>query len=177
MLHHSGKGPRPTKSEIENSKLEVWGGAEYTCNRVGDRYFDQMDLSGHAERSSDYCLFAGLGIRTFRFGLLWERYERNPCWQWADARLRSVLECGMRPVASLVHHGSGPTHTSLLDPEFPEKLATYAGKVAERYPWLDAYTPVNEPNTTARFSGLYGVWYPHHFSRESYLRALLQIGR
>src|SRR5438309_222031 len=78
MLHHSGKGPRPTKSEIENSKLEVWGGAEYTCNRVGDRYFDQMDLSGHAERSSDYCLFAGLGIRTFRFGLLWERYERNP---------------------------------------------------------------------------------------------------
>jgi dTDP-4-dehydrorhamnose reductase len=45
--------------------------------------------------------------------------------------------------------------------------------VAERYPWLDAYTPVNEPNTTARFSGLYGLWYPHAMSRAHYLRALL----
>ena len=72
-----------------------------------------------------------------------------------------------------MHHGSGPQHTSLLDPGFPEKLAAYAGAVAERYPWIDAYTPVNEPHTTARFSGMYGVWYPHHRSRESYLRALL----
>ena len=68
---------------------------------------------------------------------------------------------------------AGPAHTSLLDPAFPEKLAKYAGDVAERYPWIDAYTPVNEPNTTARFSGLYGIWYPHHHSRASYLRALL----
>ncbi|MGI4853289.1 MAG: hypothetical protein ACRYF4_04470 [Janthinobacterium lividum] len=45
--------------------------------------------------------------------------------------------------------------------------------MAERYPELEAYTPVNEPNTTARFSGLYGLWYPHHHSCESYLRALL----
>ena len=57
--------------------------------------------------------------------------------------------------------------------EFPKKLAAYAGDVAERYPWIDAYTPINEPNTTARFSGLYGIWYPHHLSRASYLRALL----
>ena len=55
---------------------------------------------------------------------------------------------------------------------FAEKLATYAGSVAERYPWIDAYTPVNECNTTARFSGMYGIWYPHHMSRASYLRAL-----
>ncbi|GAC1653015.1 MAG: hypothetical protein NVS9B15_13640 [Acidobacteriaceae bacterium] len=83
------------------------------------------------------------------------------------------MRLGIRPIASLVHHGSGPSHTSLLDPQFPEKLARYAEQVAERYPWLDAYTPVNEPNTTARFSGMYGTWYPHHLSRTSYLRALL----
>jgi beta-glucosidase/6-phospho-beta-glucosidase/beta-galactosidase len=80
---------------------------------------------------------------------------------------------GIRPIAGLLHHGSGPTHTSLLDPEFPRKLAAYAGAVAQRYPWIDAYTPVNEPNTTARFSGMYGIWYPHHQDRASYLRALL----
>ena len=60
------------------------------------------------------------------------------------------------PIVGLVHHGSGPSYTSLLDPEFPEKLATFAGAVARRYPWVTAYTPVNEPLTTARFSCL--VW-------------------
>ena len=154
-------------------EIEVWGGVEYTCNRVRDTCLDQMVFSGHAERATDYELFLKLGIRTLRFGLLWERHELDPSWCWEDERLESLQSLGIRPIASLVHHGSGPPHTSLLDPQFPEKLAEYAGNVAERYPWLDAYTPVNEPNTTARFSGLYGLWYPHHLSRASYLRALL----
>jgi dTDP-4-dehydrorhamnose reductase len=140
---------------------------------VGDRYFDQMELSGHATRLSDYDAFAALGLRTLRLGLLWERHELDPSWRWADERLARLRELRMRPIASLVHHGSGPRHTSLLDPEFPQKLARYARDVAERYPWVDAYTPVNEPHTTARFSGLYGVWYPHHRSRASCVRALL----
>jgi dTDP-4-dehydrorhamnose reductase len=49
-------------------------------------------------------------------------------------------------------------------PALPEKLAAYAGAVARRYPWIDHYTPVNEPCTTARFCGLYGLWYPHQQS-------------
>ena len=153
--------------------VEVWGGAEYTCNRVGDRYFDQMELSGHASRHSDMERIRDLGIRTVRTGLLWERHEQEPSWQWEDERLRTMQQLGLRPIAGLLHHGSGPRHTSLLDPAFPEKLADYARQVAERYPWIDAYTPVNEPHTTARFSGMYGLWYPHHRTRGSYLRALL----
>jgi dTDP-4-dehydrorhamnose reductase len=35
------------------------------------------------------------------------------------------------------------------------------------------YTPVNEPLTTARFSALYGHWYPHARDDRSFLRALL----
>lgn len=154
--------------------VELWGGVELTCNRVHDRYFDQMELSGHAERLSDYQAIAALGIRTLRTGLLWERYERGGfSWAWSDERLRCMLQLGMRPIASLVHHGSGPEHTSLLDPQFAEKLARYAGQVAARYPWIEAYTPINEPNTTARFSAMYGLWFPHHSSRASFFRALL----
>ncbi len=63
---------------------EVWGGVECTCNRVGDRYFDQIKLSGHAQRVSDYAMFRDLGIRTLRFGMLWERHEREPSWRWSD---------------------------------------------------------------------------------------------
>lgn len=42
-----------------------------------------------------------------------------------------------------------------------------------RYPWVEYYTPVNEPLTTARFSGLYGLWYPHGRDRHAFARALL----
>ena len=168
LIHVAADGSQPARLP-----LEIWGGAEYTRNRVGDRYFDQMDLSGHATRIDDYARFAELGIKTLRVGLLWERHELEPSWRWSDERLSCLRELGMRPVASLLHHGSGPRHTSLLDPAFPEKLAAYAGAVAERYPWIDAYTPVNEPHTTARFSAMYGVWFPHHTSENSYLRALL----
>ena len=160
-------------TEPTREAMELWGGVEYTCNRVDDRYFDQTELSGHDRRLGDYERFVGLGIRTLRFGLLWERYAREGSWRWFDERLECLQQLGIRPIAGLLHHGSGPPHTSLLDPAFPEKLAAYAGAVAQRYPWIDAYTPVNEPNTTARFSGMYGVWYPHHQSSMSYLRALL----
>ena len=157
-----------------SSSLEVWGGVEYTLNRVRDRYLDQTRFSGHDQRLSDYDLFPVLGITTVRTGLLWERFERDGNWRWADANLKAIREAGLRPIAGLLHHGSGPKHTSLLDQEFPEKLAAYAARVAARYPWIDAYTPINEPNTTARFSCLYGLWYPHHKSRGSFLCALLR---
>ncbi|HYO98791.1 MAG TPA: family 1 glycosylhydrolase, partial [Pyrinomonadaceae bacterium] len=69
--------------------------------------------------------------------------------------------------------GSGPRHTSLVHTDFPTQLADYARAVAERYAWVDAYTPVNEPLTTARFSGLYGHWYPHGRDTQTFARALV----
>jgi dTDP-4-dehydrorhamnose reductase len=152
---------------------QVWGGVECTCNRVGDTYLDQMDCSGHRLRLSDFERFAELGIQALRMGLLWEREDCDTNLRWTAAALARLQELRIRPIAGLLHHGSGPSHTSLLDPEFPRQLAAYAKRVAERYPFIDAYTPVNEPNTTARFSGMYGVWYPHHLSRPSYLQGLL----
>jgi dTDP-4-dehydrorhamnose reductase len=87
--------------------------------------------------------------------------------------MQILRDLHIRPIVSLLHHGSGPRSTSLLDCDFPEKLAAYAQTVAERYPWVEDFTPVNEPNTTARFSALYGVWFPHHTSHRSYMRALI----
>ncbi len=157
--------------------VEVWGGVECTVNRVQDQYFDQLHWSGHARRIEDLDLFAWLGIRTLRYPILWERIAPDGLskadWSWADERLERLHELGIRPIIGLLHHGSGPLSTSLLDPAFPEKLAEFAGAVAQRYPWIDAYTPVNEPLTTARFSSLYGLWYPHRRDDRSFARALL----
>ena len=45
-------------------------------------------------------------------------------------RARELRELGIGPIVGLLHHGSGPRYTSLLDPDFPEKFASYAGGVA-----------------------------------------------
>ena len=159
------------------AKLEIWGGIECTVNRVGDRFFDQLRRNGHEDRIDDLDRIAALGVRTLRYPVLWERVAPESLekadWSFSDTRLARLRELGIRPIVGLVHHGSGPQHTSLVDPAFPEGLAAFARAVAERYPWIDAYTPVNEPLTTARFSGLYGIWYPHGRDDVSFLRALL----
>lgn len=159
------------------AEVELWGGIECTVNRVGDNYFDQIERSGHAARPEDLRLFAELGVRAFRFPVLWERVAPDSLeradWSWADERLSLLRDLRMHPIAGLLHHGSGPRHTSLLDSGFPEQLASYARSVAVRYPWIEDYTPVNEPLTTARFSCLYGHWYPHKHDDLSFARALL----
>jgi dTDP-4-dehydrorhamnose reductase len=158
-------------------KLRVWGGVECTVNRVDERFSNQLERSGHWDRGGDIQLFAELGLRTLRFPMLWELLAPNSLenidWSWADARLARMQELGIRPIAGLLHHGSGPRYTDLLDPQFPDKFASYARAVAERYPWIDAYTPINEPLTTARFSALYGHWYPHKRDDLSFARAFL----
>jgi dTDP-4-dehydrorhamnose reductase len=109
--------------------------------------------------------------------VLWEHVAPSSSteldFSWADERLATLSELGITPIVGLLHHGSGPRYTSLLDDQFPEKLAEYAGRVASRYPFVRRYTPVNEPLTTARFSGLYGHWYPHERSNRAFVRALL----
>lgn len=161
---------------LDSPELELWGGVECTVVRVGDTYRDQTFETGHKGRPEDIKLIADLGIRTVRYPILWEcvapeRPDRLD-FGWMDDRLGRLRERGVEVIGGLVHHGSGPRYTSLVDPDFPKKLADYAGIVAERYPWIRTWTPVNEPLTTARFSGLYGHWYPHGRDYSTFLRAL-----
>jgi dTDP-4-dehydrorhamnose reductase len=169
--------PKTVNAALRTSAPELWGGIECTVNRVGDCYFDQCQKSGHAQRIDDLDILSSLGIRALRYPVLWEKVApegvNQADWRWTDERLQRLRELEIRPIAGLVHHGSGPRHTSLLDDGFAEGLAEYAGAVATRYPWLNDYTPVNEPLTTARFSGLYGHWYPHANDGLSFARALL----
>jgi dTDP-4-dehydrorhamnose reductase len=155
----------------------MWAGIECTVNRVGDRYFDQVERTGHGARVDDLDRLAALGVRTVRYPVLWERVAPSGLahadWTWSDARLARLRVLGMTPIVTLLHHGSGPRHTNLLDPDFGAGFAQFAGAVARRYPWLEWFTPVNEPLTTARFSALYGLWYPHARDDRSFVRAFL----
>jgi len=157
--------------------LQVWGGLECTLNRVGDSFFDQLEKNGHYKRRSDLDLFKELNISKIRYPCLWEKISPNRIdqfnWDFLDERLTDLKNLNIDIIAGFLHHGSGPQYTNFLDPEFPEKFAFFTQKFIKRYPWINNFTPINEINTTARFSCLYGHWYPHHKADNSYLKALL----
>lgn len=157
--------------------MELWGGVECTVNRTGDVYRDQTHLSGHQDRIEDLALIAGLGIRALRYPVVWERvapdHPEERDWRWSDVRLAEIDRLGMRPIAGLLHHGSGPRYTSLVADNFVPLFVDHARAVAERYPNLTDWTPINEPLTTARFSTLYGHWYPHARDDRAFWAAML----
>ncbi|MDP9204129.1 MAG: sugar nucleotide-binding protein [Gemmatimonadota bacterium] len=169
--------PAIERIAASQSPLELWGGFECTINRVGASYFDQTELSGHRGRLGDLDRIASLGIQAIRYPVLWEhiapRSIKDADWSWTDRALSRLRELGIKPIVGLLHHGSGPRHTSLVDPGFPDKFREFSARVAERYPWVEMVTPINEPLTTARFAGLYGLWYPHARDDRAFVRALL----
>ncbi|HVG14080.1 MAG TPA: dTDP-4-dehydrorhamnose reductase [Chitinophagaceae bacterium] len=166
-----------TDNPIPYQGPELWGGIECTINRVNDRFFDQLKYSKHYDRDSDIHLLSQLGIKKIRYPVLWEKHQPQKDglidWTWIQQRLQSLQENNVEVIAGLLHHGSGPSYTNLMDEQFPSLLANYARQVAEKFPSLQYYTPVNEPLTTARFSGLYGLWYPHQVTSKSFITMLL----
>lgn len=159
------------------NELELWGGIECTINRVNKDFFDQLEYAGHYGRPNDIAILAETGIQRLRYPVLWEAHQpqKNSVIDWTSTseRLSALKHKNVDIIAGLVHHGSGPAFTDLLDPQFPYLLAAYAQKVAAQFPWITYYTPVNEPLTTARFSGLYGFWYPHKKNDKPFLKMLL----
>ncbi|MDB5743378.1 MAG: family oxidoreductase [Polaromonas sp.] len=157
--------------------LALWGGLECTVARIRDEFRNQIKETGHHGRLDDLDRIAALGLRTLRYPVVLETISPDrpdqQDWAWHDTRLHRLQALGIAPIAGLVHHGSGPAYTSLVDSAFPDIVAAHAERVARRYPWITQYTPINEPLTTARFSGLYGHWYPHGRDMATFLRTLV----
>ena len=156
----------------------MWASPEPTVARITrNRYRDQLEETGHAQREGDLDLLASLGVSATRYPVLWERTatgdEAKPDLRWARGRLERLRELEIEPIVTLLHHGSGPPSTDLLDPAFAERFATYAEAVARAFPWVRRWTPINEPLTTARFATLYGHWYPNLASDVAFGRAIV----
>ena len=163
---------------MDGRRLAIWAGIEASVVRIGERYVDQLALTGHHERADDLDRLADLGIEALRYPVLWERVA--PCgleradWSWTDERLDRLARLHIEPIVTLLHHGSGPLYTELTDPSFPRLFAEYAAATARRFRWVKRWTPINEPLTTARFSTLYAVWYPNaFFDHAAFARAIV----
>jgi len=164
-------------NEDKAGPIELWAGPECTITRVRDAFRDQFHETGHLQRESDLPRLAEIGIARVRYPISWERISpHDPAdqdWRWTDSRMKQLRQLDLKVIAGLVHHGGGPAYTNLLDPLFARSFAAHAAAAAQRYPWVEDWTPVNEPLTTARFSALYGHWYPHQQNERAFWLALL----
>jgi dTDP-4-dehydrorhamnose reductase len=159
-------------------RLEVWASPEPTVARIdAETVRDQCAETGWSVRADDVDRIAALGVSGCRFPVLWEHAApRTPSerdFRSQRAGIERLRALGVEPIVTLLHHGSGPRYTDLLDPAFPELFAGYAAAAARELPEVRRWTPINEPLTTARFSTLYGVWYPNRRDDAAFGRALI----
>src|SRR5687768_8367058 len=112
---------------------ELWGGIECSYNRVRSKYFDQLKYCNHYERGAkDIQLFSDLGITTMRYPVIWERLQPRADipvdWSSVVGPLNALKEHNIKPIAGLVHHGSGPRYAEIGSADFASRLSYFAAK-------------------------------------------------
>jgi beta-glucosidase len=140
---------------------------------------DQMEASDHYRRwKEDFDCVQEVGIAFLRFGpplhkcwLAPGRYD----WEFADLTLNDLKRRDITPIVDLCHFGVPDWVGNFQNPDFPALFAVYAAAFAERYPWVQLYTPVNEMFICAVFSAKYGWWNEQGTTDTTFVTALKHI--
>ena len=155
---------------IENSNPTIQGG----------RYRqDELEKCGHYQHwRTDFDLVEQLGIRFLRYGppihttFLGEgKYD----WSFADQTFTDLRQRDIVPIVDLCHFGVPDWIGNFQNPDFPRLFSGYARAFAQRFPWVQLYTPVNEMYVCAEFSALYGWWNEQLQSDTAFVTALKYI--
>ena len=137
---------------------------------------DLLEECGHYERwREDLHLVRDLGLKVLRYGLPYHRTHLGPGrydWSFADAVMAEMRRLEITPILDLLHFGVPDWLENFQNPELPIHFSDYAGAVAERYPWVRFYTPVNEIYVTARISAKEGDWNEQLKTDQGFVTAL-----
>ena len=157
---------------IENSYPTIQNGAV----RV-----DEMEKCGHyGFWQKDFQLVKELGVRYLRYGPPIHRVWLGPGhydWSFVDQTYAELHRLDLVPITDLCHFGVPDWIGNFQNPDFPALFADYAQAFAERYPWVQLYTPVNEMYICALFSGKYGWWNEQLTTDRGFVTALKHIVR
>lgn len=145
----------------------------------GKTRVDQMEACGHYTHwREDFDCVQDLGITYLRYGAPLHRTYLGPGkydWEFADLTFADLRRRDITPIVDLCHFGLPDWIGNFQNPDFPQLFAAYAGAFAERYPWVQLYTPVNEMFICAMFSAKYGWWNEQMTSDRSFVTALKHI--
>ncbi|AWM32417.1 family 1 glycosylhydrolase [Hymenobacter nivis] len=137
---------------------------------------DELEKCGHYQHwQKDFDLVQELGIEFLRCGpplhTTWTGPHRYD-WSFADATFQDLRRRNIVPIVDLCHFGVPDWLGNFQNPDFPKLFADYAGAFAQRFPWVQLYTPVNEMYVCAEFSALYGWWNEQLASDQAFVTAL-----
>ncbi|HEX6617261.1 MAG TPA: family 1 glycosylhydrolase [Gemmatimonadales bacterium] len=123
---------------------------------------DEMAKCGHYQHwREDFGLVKQLGIDYLRYGPPYYSTHLGPGrydWSFADETFGELKRLGITPIADLCHFGVPDWVGGFQNPDWPTLFAEYARAFAERFPWVEFFTPVNEIFVAATFSAQYGWW-------------------
>ena len=155
---------------IENSIPKIDGGRV----RV-----DQMESCGHyRDFKKDFDCVENLGVHFLRYGPPLHTTFVGPDkydWEFADLTFAELKRRDIIPIVDLCHFGVPDWIGDFQNPDVPEHFAHYSRAFAERFPWVQMYTPVNEMFICAQFSGLFGWWNEQGTSDCTFVTALKHI--
>jgi beta-glucosidase/6-phospho-beta-glucosidase/beta-galactosidase len=138
---------------IENSNPTIHNGTK----RV-----DELEKCGHYRYwRTDFDLVQELGLKVLRYGPPIHKTWLGPDsydWEFADLVFQDLRRRNLAVIVDLCHFGLPDWLGNFQNPDFPALFADYARAFAQRYPWNQLYTPVNEMSVCALFSTLYGWW-------------------
>ena len=128
----------------------------------GKTRVDEMEVCGHYERwREDFDCVQEIGINYLRYGPPIHKTYLGPGkfdWEFADQTFAELKRRDITPIVDLCHFGVPDWIGNFQNPDFPRLFAAYAGEFAERFPWVQLYTPINEMFICAVFSAKYGWW-------------------
>jgi beta-glucosidase/6-phospho-beta-glucosidase/beta-galactosidase len=140
---------------------------------------DLLEECGHYRYwREDLRLVKELGTPCLRYGLPNHRIHLGAGrydWSFADEVMGEIQRLGITPIVDLLHFGVPDWMGDFQNPDLPTLFAEYAGAVAERYPWVRAYTPVNEVYVAARNSGWDGRWNERLRTEAGFVTALKHL--
>ena len=140
---------------------------------------DQMEACGHYRHwRTDFDCVEHIGIHYLRYGPPIHRTYRGPGnydWEFADITFADLRRRNITPIVDLCHFGVPDWIGDFQNPDFPQLFARYAAAFAERYPWVQLYTPVNEMFICAVFSAKYGWWNEQLKTDKGFVTALKHI--
>lgn len=157
---------------IENSYPTIQNGRE----RV-----DEMEKCGHYEQwKTDFDRVQELGIQFLRYGPPLHRTFLGPNkfdWEFSDLTFGELKRRHITPITDLCHFGVPDWIGNFQNPDFPELFASYARAFAERFKWVQLYTPINEMYVCALFSGGLGWWNEQLRTDRGFVTALKHIAK
>lgn len=154
----------------------------YPVIRNGSYRVDELQSTRHYQHwREDLLLTSDLGIRVLRYGVPYYRVNTNPGvydWSFLDEVLAEMRLLRIEPILDLCHFGMPSwLGNSFQNQEFPQAFAIYARAVAERYPWVRLYTPINEMYVCAKFSAQEGWWNEQEKSERAYVTATRNLAK